>query len=369
MPRGPEDSPLSRSVRQTPTVFWNDSCAEDELRDAIAHGAVGGTTNPTIVLEVLRKEYRKWQPRILALAKEMPTASEVEITWRLVEEMALAGAALLRPVFDDLGGRGGRISIQTNPQFYRDARALVDQAVHFAGLAPNLQVKIPATRAGIMAIEEATFRGVNINATVSFTVPQALAVAEAVERGLDRRRAAGLDTESMTPVCTIMVGRLDDWLKVVAKRDGIVCTPGDLDWAGIAVIKRAYGIYRERGYRTRLLAAAYRHHLHWSELIGGDLILTIPHAWQRLFHDSDIEVRPRFDDPVDPGILQGLLRRFPDFRMACEPDGLSVEQFDRYGATVRTLRTFLGSYGDLLATVRDVLLPDPDVRQADGVAR
>jgi len=167
----------------------------------------------------------------------------------------------------------------------------------------------------------------------------------------------------MTPVCTIMVGRLDDWLKAVAKRDGIVCTPGDLDWAGIAVIKRAHGIYRERGYRTRLLAAAYRHHLHWSELIGGDVILTIPHAWQRLFHDSDIEVVPRFANPVDPGILEGLLRRFPDFRMAYEPDGMTVDQFDRYGATVRTLRTFLGSYADLLALVRDVLLPDPDLRR------
>ncbi len=360
-PANPRDlGPLHRTVSTTVTDLWNDSCAADEVTDAIAHGAVGATTNPTIVLEVLRKEMPRWRGRILELAREMPAASEVEVAWRLIEEMAVAGATLLLPVFRREGGRKGRLSIQTSPEHYRNVQALVDQAVHFAGLAENLQVKIPATCAGIAAIEEATFRGVNVNATVSFTVPQALAVGAAVERGLQQREAAGLDVASMTPVCTIMVGRLDDWLKVVAKRDGIVCTPGDLDWAGIACIKRAHGIYRERGYRTRLLAAAYRHHLHWSELIGGDVILTIPHAWQQLFHASDIEVRPRFDDPVDPAILDGLLRRFPDFRRAYEPDGMTVEEFDGYGATVRTLRAFLASYHQLLATVRDVLLPDPD---------
>ena len=78
--------------------------------------------------------------------------------------------------------------MQTSPTFFRDAEALVEQAVHFDSLAPNIQVKIPVTQAGVEAFEEATYRGVTINATVSFTGPQAWAVAEAVERGLARRR-------------------------------------------------------------------------------------------------------------------------------------------------------------------------------------
>ena len=73
-----------------------------------------------------------------------------------------------------------------------------------------------------------------------------------------------------------MIGRLDDWMRVLAERDGIAAHPDALDWAGIAVFKRAYGIFRERGYRARLLAAAYRHRLHWTELVGGDVILTMP---------------------------------------------------------------------------------------------
>ena len=67
--------------------------------------------------------------------------------------------------------------------------------MHFDALAPNMIVKIPVTKAGIVAIEEATYRGVSINATVSFTVPQALAVAEAVERGLRRRESRGQDDQ------------------------------------------------------------------------------------------------------------------------------------------------------------------------------
>jgi len=155
---------------------------------------------------------------------------------------------------------------------------------------------------------------VNINATVSFSVPQAIAIAEAMERGLARRDEEGLSTEDMTPVTTIMIGRTDDWMQVVTKRDGITVNPTFLPWAGIAVFKRAYGLYQERGYRPRLLAAAYRHHLHWSELIGGDVVLTIPSAWQKLFNASDVNVRERIGDPVAPEIVQELYDRIPDFR-------------------------------------------------------
>jgi transaldolase len=275
--------------------------------------------------------------------------------------MAVRAAGVLEPVFRREGGRKGRLSLQTNPANYPNSERMLEQGVRFAGLAPNMQVKFPATRAGIQAIEGATAAGVNINATASFTVPQALAVAEAVERGLATRSAAGGDISSMTPVCTIMIGRLDDWMRALAERDDIAIHPDALDWAGIAVFKRAVALYRERGYRTRLLAAAYRHRLHWTELVGGDVVLTITHAWQVRFNGSGIAPTPRIDEPVDPALVRELQQRIPDFNRAYEPDGLVIEEFDAYGATARTLRGFIKSYHDLLGTIRDVVLPDPDV--------
>ena len=354
--------PLHQTAATTATDYWNDSCSVEELTYAIERGAVGATSNPTIVLGVLKKEMRLWRDRIHQIVAENPTWSETEITWKVIEELAVKGAELLLPVFEREKGRKGRLSIQTNPALYRNAQAIVEQAVHFDSLAPNMQVKIPVTRAGIAAIEEATYRGVNINATVSFTVPQSLAVAEAMERGLSRRAAEGKSVADMAPVCTLMIVRLDDWLQVVAQREGIITNPGYLHWAGIACFKKAYGLYRERGYRPRLLAAAYRHHLHWSELIGGDIVLTIPYDWQVLFNASDIEVKERIHNPVAEEIIDELYEKFADFRRAYDADGMPVEAFDTYGATARTLRAFISSYHDLVAVIRDFMLPNPDVK-------
>ena len=349
-------SPLHETVTTTATDYWNDSCSLAELAYAIEHGAVGATSNPTIVGEVLQKEWELWEERIAELVAESPSATEDEIAWRLIEEMAVKASELLLPIFERERGLKGRLSIQTNPKLYRDAARLVEQGLRFASLAPNMQVKVPATQAGIAAAEELTAQGVSINATVCFTVPQSLAVAAAVERGLDRRGAA----EGMSPVCTIMVGRLDDWLEIAAKQAGTLLTPGTVNWSGVACVKRAYSVYRERRYRTRLLAAAYRNHLHWSQLIGGDIVLTIPHAWQKLFNASDIEVVPRFDDPVPADVLEELIGKVPDFVRAYEPDGLAVDEFDAFGATRRTLRGFIASYQDLVAVVREAMLPSPD---------
>ncbi len=357
-------SKLLQTVTTSPTDYWNDSCSIQELTYALGHGAVGATTNPTIVVNVLKKEMHLWNKRIDQIIEENPTFSESEVTWQLIEEMAVSGAALLKPVYEREKGMKGRISIQTNPTFYRNAEAITRQSVHFDQLAPNMQIKIPATKAGISAIEEVTYLGASINATVSFTVPQAIAVAEAVERGLNRRQAEGKSIAGMSPVCTIMIGRTDDWMKAVTKRDGIEIDPSLLDWAGIASMKQAYRIYNERGYRTRLLTAAYRHLGHWSELIGGDLVLTIPYEWQLKINASEIEVKQRMAVPVDPKIIAAMLDKIPDFRMAYEPDGMSVDQFDSYGATVRTLRGFMGSYHELQGIIREFMLPDPDVKHS-----
>lgn len=354
-------SPLHEMALTTPTDLWNDSCSAREIQQAILHGAVGATSNPTIVLSVLQQELADWKPRIYELFNTRSTWTEAQIAWQLIEEMAVRGALLLRPIFDQTNGKKGFLSIQTNPEFYKSTQALVTQALHFATLAPNIQVKIPATAAGIAAIEEVTAQGVSINATVCFTVPQAMAVAQAVERGVKRREAAGLQTSQIVSVCTIMVGRLDDWMKVLAEKQKLVPTPGTLDWAGVACMKHAYKLFNAAGFRTRLLAAAYRNHLHWSEFIGGDVVLTIPPAWQSRFNASSVKVTPRMDHPVPAQAMAELSEQFEDFRRAYDPSGLKPNEFDTYGATARTLRGFLGSYYDLLSFIRDLRLPNPDL--------
>ena len=355
-------SPLLRMARETPTDWWNDSCDVTELARAIEQGATGATSNPGIVLEVMNGDKAYWLPRVRELAAANPTWSEVELGWAVIEQVAARGAAALQPVFEAHGGRKGLLSVQVNPANYRDPERMVGQAARLAGIAPNIQVKFPATAAGIEAVEEATARGMNITATVSFTVSQAIAAAEAVERGLRRRQEAGDDVSIMTPMVVLMIGRLDDWLKVLVERDALAVHPDAPNWAGVAVFKRTYGIFQQRGFRSRLLAAAYRHRLHWTELVGGDVSMTLPYAWQVRFNGSGIVPEPRMDVPVAPALLEDLWERIPDFRRAYEPDGMRPDEFEAFGPSARTLRAFIASYHELQAAVRDVVLPDPDVR-------
>lgn len=353
-------SPLHEMTQTTPTCLWNDSADIDELKYAIENGAVGATCNPVIAVTILKKHIEQWRPRIETLLREMPGATEDQVGWTLVEEMSLEAAKLLEPAFAAHRGRNGRLSIQTDPRYFRDTAAILENTARFSRLAPNMIVKIPATKAGIPAMEEATYRGTTINATVCFTLPQCIAVAEAVERGLRRREAEGKDIASMGPVCTIMVGRLDDWLKVLLDKRPISVDPGFLEWAGVAVFKKTYALFRERGYRIRLLSAAFRNHMHWSELIGADAVISPPSAWQKRFNASDIAIKPRIDDPVDGRVVNALLANFPDFERAYTDNGLSVNEFDAYPPTVRTLRQFIAACTDLASLVRDVMLPDPE---------
>lgn len=355
-------SPLQQTAA-TATDIWNDSCAVDELHYAIEHGAVGATANPTIVLDVWKKDPTRWADRTRELAADRPEATEVELAWAVVEEMSAEGARLLMPAFERYGGRQGRLSMQTNPIFWRSFGPMLEQGVQFMSVAPNIIVKFPATRVGIAVMEEATYRGVSVNCTVSFSVSQAVAAAEAVERGLRRREAEGLPTDDMGPVITIMVGRVEDWLKVLIARDDVVVHPSALAYSGVAVFKRAFQIFSERGFRARLLAAAIRHHLHWTEFIGGDVIITLPSGWQKKFNASAIEVRERMDDPVDPAYIAELSAAFPDFVRAYEPGALAIAEFDSFPPSVRTLRSFIASYHDLLAAVTDAQLPNPDLRR------
>lgn len=350
--------PLLDAACNTPTALWNDSSDPDELRQSISYGGVGATCNPTIAYNCIIKRKDFWNARIAEIAKENPTITESEVGWTAVRELSLEAAKLLEPIFERENGRNGRLSMQTDPRLARSAKALADQAEEFHKLAPNIIVKIPATAVGVEAIEEATYRGVSVNVTVSFSVPQAVTTGEAIERGLKRREAEGKDVSTMGPVVTLMVGRLDDWIKEVAKRDKLFLDPGHLEWAGVAAFKRAYAEFQKRGLRARMLSAAFRNVMHWSEFVGGDVVVSPPFAWQQLINNSGYKMVERMDVPVRDDIMETLLG-IPEFVRAYEPEGMTPEEFTQFGATRKTLRGFLESDNDLDRLVREVLIPKP----------
>ena len=345
---------LNESSLRFPTKFWNDSCDLAGMDYALSHGCVGATTNPIIVKEVLQSNLATYEKEILEMIKSHPAKTEDDIAWMMIEKMAKDGAEKLMPIFDSKTG-AGRISIQTNTKYCKSPEKLIEQALYFHTLAPNIQVKLPVTKAGVEAIEEVTYKGVSINATVCFSVPQAVAVAEAVESGLKRRAAEGLSNEDINPVCTIMIGRTDDYIKKVTKNEDRLIDPEALEWAGIACAKKFYGLAKERNYKTKLLTAAFRNIHHWTAFVGGDLLATIPTGFQKKINGSLVPVRSMIDEPVNTKYMEQL-STVDAFVKAYNEDGMTVAEFDRYGAVIDTLTQFYQGYDELVQIIRKYIL-------------
>lgn len=326
--------------------LWNDSCALPELKDAVAHGFVGATSNPVIVAAAVNADKARLLPVLDGLIREHHAESEDEIAWRLIGAVVKEGAAVLE-------GRGV-LCAQVSPKHYRDADRMLAHAKELSAIARNVAIKAPATPAGIAAMEEMVACGIAVNATVSFTVSQAVLVAEAIARGEKRAIASG--KKAPRSVITIMIGRVDDHIKRVVDKEKILVDPGHLAWAGLAVFKNALAVFERRGFTTTLLAAAYRHHLHWTELIGSGVIQTIPYSWWKQFETAHVPLRASLRDPVEPDILASL-RKVTDFVRAHDEGGLPAAELERYGATVHTLKQFLEGYEGLVKLVRERMLP------------
>ncbi len=344
------NNPLQTMYKEFGTEFWNDSCHIPDLMEAIKTGASGATSNPNIVSTVYTNDKPRWDPVLQTLLVEHPDASEDELAWLLIERMATDAARLLHPVFEQTEGKRGFLSVQTNPRLYRSSAAMVAHGRQLSRLAPNMAIKVPATEAGITAMEQLSSEGILINATVCFTVAQCVAAADAIERGLKKTN------RPMSPYITIMVGRLDDQLRRSAPKD---ISPTDLqlaDWAGIAVFKKAYQIFRDKKYKSKLLVAAYRHPQHWSELIGENIVQTIPVTWWTQFKNSGHVLKRTIDKPVDQEILHSLEKNFPDFKKSYDKNGLAPTEFLKFEPSVYTLTQFLTGYQDLTESIRKLIL-------------
>lgn len=332
--------------------WWNDSGVPDELGAAVKLGAVGGTSNPVIVSQAARANPQLCLPILADLIRENPRATEDELAWKLIHVLGVRSARQLAPVHKASGGRKGYLSMQVNPKYYPNPDLMIAQGLELATLAPNIAIKVPATEPGLSAMTELVARGVSVNATVSFTVAQALEVSDAFARGLARWKNGA----PQPLYITLMIGRVDDHLKRVAEAEKIATSPGLLDWAGIAVFKQAHRLFQKGGRPGVLLAAAYRHEGHWSQIIGREVLQTIPYTWWTKFDAATAGPQATLAQPVEAGIVSELREKFPDFVRAYEPDGLKPAEFVHYGPTLHTLSQFLGGYADLVAFVRAAML-------------
>ncbi|MGQ9629459.1 MAG: transaldolase family protein [bacterium] len=339
---------LQRMADDTPTVFWNDSCVVEELRGALDNRATGATSNPPLVLRAIQRDQSKWDAELKHILTSEDDLSDREAAWRLIEGVIKEAASLLRPLYERSGGEEGLLSVQVDPTKYKDADFMINHALHLNSIAPNLSIKIPTTRAGLAAVEELTSRGVNTTATISFSVPQVLQIAQAYDRGLRRIKPGARKPHSFA---VIMVGRLDDHLKDEVREKNIPINANTVERAGVAVVKRAYKLFVERGFASKILIGGMRGLYHITEFVGAGIILTIPPSFQERILRENPPLEDAIWRPVDSEIIRELEEKFPDFRRAYDEDGMGLEEFEAFGPNVKTQNQFIGAYLDLVKYV------------------
>jgi transaldolase len=236
-----------RALHDAGVSIWLDTLSRDLLDSGHFAWLVrnrevtGATSNPTIFAKAIAGSDRYDDQLRAAVASGIRHPREV--FFELALDDVRRAADLLRPAYDESDGRDGFVSFECTPDLADDSDATVEQALDLWGrlARPNVMIKVPATEAGLPAIEELTARGVNVNVTLLFSVARYEQVIDAYMRGLERRHSASEPLEVVASVASFFVSRVD------AKVDRLL--PGDSDLRGrvaIANARLAYARYLDR---------------------------------------------------------------------------------------------------------------------------
>jgi len=326
---------LSWAIKNTRTVWWHDSAEPGELELGIQRGAVGATTNPFLSHLALSRNKEAWTQEIKSVLSEHP---EPETKAERLMGIAITHAAQqFESQYKKSAGTMGYVCAQVNPIRAGDRDCMLPMARRFSRWAPNIAVKLPATAAGLDVLEDCTAEGITCTLTISYTVPQVIAIAERHRKGIQRAKQNGIEPGKCFAV--IMIGRLDDYLRDVAHDGKANISESDIRQSGLAVSKRAYSIFRQRGYEAMMIVAALRGTYHMTELAGAEIIMSIAPPYQEMLLSEELPHEERIDAEIAGDVVERL-STLPEFVRAYEPDGMKPEEFIAYGVTQKTLAQF-----------------------------
>ena len=320
-----------------------------------AHESVlqGSTTNQPLTWQVIDGSPGPWAEFVQAQALREPGIPAKEAMWRLFIEIAVRGADRLATIFEASGHRRGQICCQVDPRDLTDLDAMLAQARRIHAARPNIMVKMPGSKEGIEGVRILTSEGIPTNVTLGFTVSQLVAVGEAASAGLKEARRRGTNLRYWRSCATMMLGRYEDApaFGAQAREAGVELSEADVRWAGIAIFRKAYKLYRERGYPTQMLGASMRvgptidgavHVWHLEKLAGFDGVLTVfPNIFEAfLANYGDRPLEPQIEESVPDPVLERLLR-VPYFAEAYDERGIAPEDWIRHPALVATANSFV----------------------------
>lgn len=323
----------------------------------------GITTNPSLVAQSVLASPESWRDDIQELIRYQLSPG-VESTFSLVYEEALRRAAReMLPMWRATDGKFGWVSGQLDPRHMLDADLMLEQALRIARVSPNLMVKVPGTKQGYQVIRQLVARGISVNSTLSYTVPQFAACARAVEAGLAKAHAQGIDTSHWRAVFTHMIGRFGsnrDLRHEAAIRD-IELTATDLRWAEVSILKRIHRLIQDNGHPLKPLLSSLEVDeprqdggtlsMHLEQSAGGAVAYTCKPQFiaDVMRRESELPVFDpgAIDQEVPADVLEKLMW-LPSFHRAYDPEGMRPDEFAHYGA-------FVSTYAEVMSNTRKLI--------------
>ena len=313
----------------------------------------GVTTNPPLSWAAVQDNPAFWREWAIEEKRKNPKVKPHEVWWMMYKEIVRRGAEKYFGVFNRSGHAYGYLSGQVDPRDYQDEQAMKAQALEIAKVATNIMVKVPGTAQGVKVIKFLTSKGISTNATLCFTVPQYVAVANAVKEGVQVAKKKGVNLKRWRSVITAMAARYEEMgsMKEEAAKKGIELTPADIRWSSIATVKFMLHFLRDGKYPSKMLLASMRegpvvdgkmHIWHFEKLAGADVVYTCPGKYIKMVDDYcyDTEFDPdAWKNPVPEAVLSKLMK-LKYFRDAYEPDGLEPLQFNKHPSTLGTGKEF-----------------------------
>ena len=342
------DSYFQRVAASTPSRLWINNPTGTEIALALAQGAAGCTTNPTYGANLLRREpayARQVIESVVAAAGGVDDASIAVLAQR---QFAARIAERFLPVREASVGGAGFVSIQGSPLVDHDAELILQGARADRKVAENATPKLPATAAGLLALEALVSDGSPCIVTEVFSVAQLI---EANERYLRVASRTGVTPPFFVSPITGIFG---DHLRKVAARDGIDANPRAMELAGVAFGRRCYRVVVERSYPVTLLFGGARIVDDFSGLVGGRTAATINYSTVEELVALDPAVESTIDAPMPNGVVAELVDKFADFRRGWEYGALSCDEFEEFGPVQHFRDTFVAGWNSLLAAVGEV---------------
>jgi len=320
--------------------MWVNNPSSIEMEKAIEAGAVSCTTNPSYCSKLLQKEpdfIGKIIDRAVRETDDDNAAAE-----RVVHESTARVVDCFRQLYDQDSTNCGFVTIQDDPRRDTDPDAVINAAKRYKELGPNFMIKIPVIAAGCEAIEAMVAENMPICATEIFSIAQAIHICELYDKASKKYGNA-------PPFyVTHIAGIFDEHLSNVAEEEGIEIAPEVLKQAGCTVSRMEYRLLKERGYSGTMLGGGARGLHHFTELVGGDLHVTINWSTAQEIIEADPPIEQRIDAECSQEVIDELSDKFSDFRKAIEPDALPIEEFEDYGPVQCFRNMFLKGYQQLL---------------------